>query len=141
MNDINHNISFFANFVNCYTENNVSVIGVGDDPNEPEHYIIISQFIEEDEDINNSIDLEGHFFNGVICGAIKYIGLKRNNLLIRLCENKSIGIDKIEISLNISTKKLKSLVEYINKIFSQSNIEIELELETEEMKETSIDRL
>lgn len=136
MNDINHNISFFANFVNCYTENNVSVIGVGDDPSEPEHYIIISQFIEEYENIDDSVDLEGHFFDGVIYGAIKHIELKRDNLLIYLYENKikNIGIDKIEINLNISTKQFKSLVEYINKIFSQGNIEVQLELEAEEMK-------
>lgn len=64
-------INFSANFVSCYTEYNVPVIGIGDDPEEPEHYIIISRFIDKNETIDEAIGLQGYFLDAEVSNAIK----------------------------------------------------------------------
>lgn len=35
MNDMESVVGFSANFINCYTEDDVPIIGIGDDPHDP----------------------------------------------------------------------------------------------------------
>ena len=43
--------TFKASIVNCYTENDVVVIGVGDDPTSPQNYLILSRFDDGEVDV------------------------------------------------------------------------------------------
>ncbi len=40
---MNNQIIFKASIANCYTENDVVIIGIGDDPITPKNYLIISE--------------------------------------------------------------------------------------------------
>ncbi|EBP4342231.1 hypothetical protein UK30_10280 [Salmonella enterica] len=121
-------INFSANFANCYTEYNVPIIGIGDDPEEPEHYIIISQFIDKDESIDETIGLQGHFFDGEVSNAIKKIELKREQILIDIKEDKikKTGTSRVDINLHITKEQFALLISYIQDIFSQSNTLIKM---------------
>ncbi|WET42265.1 hypothetical protein [Citrobacter enshiensis] len=121
-------IKFSANFVSCYTEHNVPVIGIGDDPEEPKHYIIISQFIDKNESFDDSIGLQGHFFESEISNAIKKIQINKSHLIIDIKEGKGqkIGIDKIHIDLYIANEEFEQLYQYIIDIFDKSTTIIEL---------------
>lgn len=114
--------------MNCYTENDVPVIGIGDDPYAPERYVIISQFIDEDESIDDSIGLECFFFNGVIYNAVKKITLDKDILFIKIKDNKigKIGADKININLSIKDEDFDKLLKYVMHIFEKSTTLIEL---------------
>lgn len=128
MNDMESVVRFSANFINCYTEDDVPVIGIGDDPNEPEHYIIISQFIDIDESIDESIGFQGHFFDAEVSNAISKLELNKNQLLINIKSDKveKIKAHKIHIKIDVSKEKFQLLIEYIQNIFSQSTVVIEI---------------
>lgn len=121
-------IKFSATFTNCYTEHGVPVIGIGDDPESPENYIIISQFIDKNESIDESIGLQGHFINNEISNAIKRIKLSKEHLTINIREDKEkkIGVNTIDISLYITSEMFDELSKYIENIFDKSTSLIEL---------------
>lgn len=93
-----------------------------------EHYIIISQFIDIDEDIDESIGLQGHFFDGETSNAISKLELNKDQLLITIKIDKveKIKAHKININIDVIKEQFQLLIEYIQNIFSQSTVIIEI---------------
>ncbi|WP_218057365.1 hypothetical protein, partial [Gilliamella sp. Fer1-1] len=55
-NMLNCEVRFLATTVNCYTEDEVLIIGTGNDPVSPNHYLILSRF--DDGEVDKSIGIQ-----------------------------------------------------------------------------------
>lgn len=121
-------LKFSATFINCYTEDDVPVIGISDDPCEPEHFLIISQFIDGDDSIDESIGLQTHLSEQEFSGVIDSVALSRQQLHITIREEKAaaVGMRTIIADLRVSVEQWDILAGYIRMIFTGSSIKITL---------------
>ncbi|MEQ4906884.1 hypothetical protein [Proteus vulgaris] len=90
-------ITFTATEINCYVEDDVTIIGIGDDAVSPDHFIILSRFDDEDEGIDNSIGLMTHLSDIEAINSLECITLTREKMIFVLKNNVVISINlKIE---------------------------------------------
>lgn len=112
-------ITFTATEVNCYVEDDVTIIGIGDDAVSPEHFIILSRFDEEDEDIDNSIGLMTHLSDIEAINTLEKITLDRKNIILALKNNVVITIH-----LDIEDNHFVQLNDYLQQILQGSSIKL-----------------
>lgn len=112
-------ITFTATEVNCYVEDDVTIIGIGDDAVSPDHFIIISRFDEEDEDIDNSIGLMTHLSDVEAINTLEKITLDRKNIVLALKNNVVITI-----YLDIEDNHFAQLNDYLLQILQCSSIKL-----------------
>ncbi|QPB79463.1 hypothetical protein EHE21_08750 [Proteus sp. GOKU] len=112
-------ITFTATEVNCYVEDDVTIIGIGDDAVSPDHFIILSRFDEEDEDIDNSIGLMTHLSDVEAINTLEKITLDRKNIFFALKNNVVITIH-----LDIEDNHFVHLNDYLLQILQGSSIKL-----------------
>lgn len=112
-------ITFTATEVNCYVEDDVTIIGIGDDAVSPDHFIILSRFDEEDEDIDNSIGLMTHLSDIEAINTLEKITLDRKNITLTLKNNVVITIH-----LDIEDNHFVQLNDYLLQILQGSSIKL-----------------
>lgn len=112
-------ITFTATEVNCYVEDDVTIIGIGDDAVSPDHFIILSRFDEEDEDIDNSIGLMTHLSDIEAINTLEKITLDRKNIILALKNNVVITIH-----LDIEDNHFVQLNDYLQRILQGSSIKL-----------------
>jgi hypothetical protein len=112
-------ITFTATEVNCYVEDDVTIIGIGDDAVSPDHFIILSRFDEEDEDIDNSIGLMTHLSDVEAINTLEKITLDRKNIVFALKNNVVITIH-----LDIEDNHFVHLNDYLLQILQGSSIKL-----------------
>lgn len=120
---------FLAAIVECYTENDVSIIGMGDDTFEPENYIIISRF--DDGDVNDSIGIQTHLSENEISNAIAKVFFRKNKIVFFINEISipQVKNSKIEVGFTHNTQLDICLLEkYINDIFINSSTIVDIDL-------------
>lgn len=120
---MNESMYFKAIEVNCYTEIDVTVIGIGDDPDTPDNFIILSRF-DEDEDIDNSIGLMTHLSDVELINSIKRIELERQKIVFHLKPNEQNKEVAISIDLDIDDNHFAHLHEYLLLILQGSSIQL-----------------
>ena len=119
-------ITFFGTVINCYTENDVLIIGIGNDKISPNQYLIISK-LDEDE-IGESIGIQTYLSDIEIVNAIDSLVLKFNYLIINIKKNKENEVGARKIIVKFKDIDLVLLAKYINDIFLNSSVTIEIEL-------------
>ncbi|HGP0979037.1 hypothetical protein [Klebsiella aerogenes] len=126
----NRSVSFIANVINCYTEYDVPIIGIADAPLEPQQYIIISQFIDDDESTGESIGLQTHLAEQEISAAIDKIYLSRDLLTVMICPDRiaEVGTACVKIDLTKNGAQWLQLQKYLHLIFAGSKTLVELAL-------------
>ncbi len=112
-------IRFTATEVNCYVEDDVTIIGIGDDAVSPDHFIILSRFDEEDEDIDNSIGLMTHLSDIEAINSLEKITLERKEIIFALKNNMIITI-----YLDIEDNHFVQLNDYLQRIIQGSSIKL-----------------
>ncbi len=112
-------ITFTATEVNCYVEDDVTIIGIGDDAVSPDHFIILSRFDEEDEDIDNSIGLMTHLSDIEAINTLEKITLDRKNIILALKDNVVITIH-----LDVEDNHFVQLNDYLQQILQGSSIKL-----------------
>ncbi len=112
-------ITFTATEVNCYVEDDVTIIGIGDDAVSPDHFIILSRFDEEGEDIDNSIGLMTHLSDIEAINTLEKITLDRKNITLALKNNVVITIH-----LDIEDNHFVQLNDYLLQILQGSSIKL-----------------
>lgn len=116
---MNQEITFTATEVNCYVEDDVTIIGIGDDAVSPDHFIILSRFDEDDEDIDNSIGLMTHLSDIEAINTLEKITLDRKNITLVLKNNVVITIH-----LDIEDNHFVQLNDYLQQIIQGSSIKL-----------------
>ena len=119
-------ITFLGTVINCYTENDVLIIGIGNDKISPNQYLIISK-LNEDE-IGESIGIQTYLSDIEIVNAIDSLVLKFNSLIINIKRNKENEVGARKIIVKFKDIDLVLLAKYINDIFLNSSVTIEIEL-------------
>lgn len=119
-------ITFLGTVINCYIENDVLIIGIGNDKISPNQYLIISK-LNEDE-IGESIGIQTYLSDIEIVNAIDSLVLKFNYLIINIKRNKENEVGARKIIVKFKDIDLVLLAKYINDIFLNSSITIEIEL-------------
>lgn len=119
-------ITFLGTVINCYTENDVLIIGICNDKISPNQYLIISK-LDEDE-IGESIGIQTYLSDIEIVNAIDSLVLKFNYLIINIKRNKENEVGARKIIVKFKDIDLVLLAKYINDIFLNSSVTIEIEL-------------
>jgi hypothetical protein len=121
-NMLNCEVRFLATTVNCYTEDEVLIIGMGNDPVSPDHYLILSRF--NDGEVDKSIGIQTHLTEMEISSAINSIVLKANILTIAINKHKvdEVKVKKIVVEFGQIDQTL--LIKYINDIFLNSSVKV-----------------
>ena len=124
MDTIKH---FKAACVNCYEEDDVLTIGVGDDACSPQNFVIMGRFDEDDLSVNECIGFQSNSTTYEITDAIQTVKLTTNTLLIVLNDSaaKKVGVREFHGSLS-SEKDVALLREYLEKIFEGSDVDLQL---------------
>ncbi|MER5123100.1 hypothetical protein KDV41_21095, partial [Providencia stuartii] len=102
-------------------ENDVVVIGVGDDPTSPQNYLILSRF--DDGEVDDSIGIQTSLSEREYSNAIDKITLEKNTLKIEIKTDKikDVRFSNILVYLNAEHFNYRTLKEYIDTIFHDSS--------------------
>ncbi|MBP9643664.1 MAG: hypothetical protein KBE15_09295 [Budvicia sp.] len=99
-------------------------MGIGDDPTEPENYLIISRF--DDGEIDDSIGIQTHLSEMETSNAIEKVILNRTNFIVDIKAGKEEKVKASRIVVTLSNDNINySLFEsYLNDVFSGSSVDL-----------------
>lgn len=110
-------IVFIATSVNCYVEDEVTVIGISDSDISPDNFIILTRFDEDEESVDNRIGLITHLSDIEAIHAIKQITIGRDIFILVL--NNDI---QITAHLNVDETDFIQLKTYLFALLKDSHI-------------------
>jgi len=119
---------FKAEVVSCYTENDVDIIGIGNDPIEPDKYIIISR-LDEGDSPDESIGLQSaRLGEEEISSCIQAITVSKTDILVAIKPEKvrKVGDEAFHADLSGVTFNYRQLVRYLKKITAGSSIQLQI---------------
>lgn len=121
---MSNEVKFTASVVNYYTEDDVLVMGIGDDPTEPENYLIISRF--DDGEIDDSIGIQTHLSEMETSNAIEKVILNRTNFIVDIKAGKEekVNASRIVVTLNNDNINYSLFESYLNDVFSGSSVDL-----------------
>ncbi|KLQ38395.1 hypothetical protein ABR32_23245 [Enterobacter cloacae subsp. dissolvens] len=119
--------NFIAACINCYEENDVFTIGIGDDSHDPKNFIIIGRFDEDELPINECIEFQSESTEYELTDSIRSVHRTEDKLVIVLNEDaaKKIGISEYHVAIP-AAKDSKSLAKYLREMFDGSDVPLEL---------------
>ncbi len=121
---MSNEVKFTASVVNYYTEDDVLVMGIGDDPTEPENYLSISRF--DDGEIDDSIGIQTHLSEMETSNAIEKVILNRTNFIVDIKAGKEekVKASRIVVTLNNDNINYSLFESYLNDVFSGSSVDL-----------------
>ncbi len=119
--------NLIAAYINCFEENDVLTIGIGDDTHEPKNFIIIGRFDEDELPINDCIGFQSESTEYELTDSIRSVQLTDGKLVIVLNDDaaKKIGISEYRVVIP-AAKDFKSLEKYLREIFDGSDVPLQL---------------
>ena len=117
---------FFATTINCYTENDVLIIGIGNHPTSPDRYLIISRF--DDGEIDDSIAIQTNKSTMEAANAINYLLVEKNALTVEIKADKQPLVGEQKLIAEFADQDIALLEEYIKNIFLGSSVNISIEI-------------
>ncbi|HID3221815.1 TPA: hypothetical protein ACXGFD_002891 [Enterobacter cloacae] len=119
--------SLIAACINCYEENDVLIIGIGDDTHDPKNFIIIGRFDEDELPVNECIGFHSESTEYELTDSIRSVQLTEDKLVIVLNEDAVKMIDIREYQVVIpAAKDSKSLGKYLMEVFDGSDVPLQL---------------
>lgn len=119
--------NLIAACINCYEENDVFTIGIGDDSHDPKNFIIIGRFDEDELPVNECIGFQSESTEYELTDSIHSVQLTEDKLVIVLNENavKMIGIREYHVVIP-TAKDSKTLGKYLSEMFDGSDVPLKL---------------
>ncbi|QIR21933.1 hypothetical protein GXP72_05655 [Enterobacter sp. SES19] len=119
--------NLIAAYINCFEENDVLTIGIGDDTHDPKNFIIIGRFDEDELPINDCIGFQSESTEYELTDSIRSVQLTDGKLVIVLNDDaaKKIGISEYRVVIP-AAKDFKSLEKYLREIFDGSDVPLQL---------------
>ncbi|ELE9705870.1 hypothetical protein HV357_12300 [Enterobacter cloacae] len=119
--------NFIAACINCYEENDVFTIGIGDDSHDPKNFIIIGRFDEDELPVNECIGFQSESTEYELTDSIRSVQLTEDKLVIVLNEDvaKKIGIREYHVVIP-AAKDSKTLGKYLREVFDDSDVPLQL---------------
>lgn len=118
---------FNAICVNCYEEDDVLTIGLGDDTHDPQNFVIIGRFDEDETPVNECIGFQSDTTEYEIADAIQSVHLSAEELVIVLNDTaaKEAGIREYHVTIS-ATKDIELLKQYLHEVFDSSDVALQL---------------
>ncbi|KLG16248.1 hypothetical protein YA52_17610 [Enterobacter roggenkampii] len=122
--------NLIAACINCYKENDVFTIGIGDDNHGPKNFIIIGRFDENELPVNECIGFQSESTEYELTDSIRSVQLTEDKLVIVLNEDavKMIGITEYHVVIP-TAEDSKSLGKYLREVFEGSDVPLQLPYE------------
>ncbi|MBN6399441.1 hypothetical protein M2M22_17455 [Enterobacter hormaechei] len=119
--------NIIAACINCYEENDVFTIGIGDDNHDPKNFIIIGRYDEDELPVNECIGFQSDSSEYELTDSIRSVQLTEDKLVIVLNENavKMIGIREYHVVIP-AAKDSKSLGKCLREVFEGSDVPLQL---------------
>ncbi|MFH7800137.1 hypothetical protein [Enterobacter cloacae] len=119
--------NFIAACINCYEENDVFTIGIGDDSHDPKNFIIIGRFDEDELPVNECIGFQSESTEYELTDSIRSVQLTEDKLVIVFNEDvaKKIGIREYHVVIP-AAKDSKTLGKYLREVFDDSDVPLQL---------------
>jgi hypothetical protein len=119
---------FFASTVRCYIENDVLTIGMGDDGEMSDKFVIITRLDEEETVGAGAIGLQTNFTLQEYSNAISVLNVSRHavEILISKEKEKKIGVGRIRVNYDSDKFSFDEFVRYIHLIFDNCNIDLRM---------------
>ena len=124
MSDIHR---FEATYVSCFSENDVDIIGIGDDDQNPHHFIILMQQHEEGISPEQSTELQTEDTNQAVTDAVQAIHMTRQSFRLTLSSalQAQLGYGVIEAMLPERCER-QLLSEYLHLCFDKTSITLSI---------------
>lgn len=117
---------FFATIINCYTENDVLIVGIGNHPISPDRYLIISRF--DDGVIDDAIGIQTNNSTMEVANAISNLFLRKNSLTVEIKADKQHLVGEQRLTAEFTDQNIALLTEYIKKIFLDSSVNLSIDV-------------
>lgn len=119
--------NLIAAYINCFEENDVLTIGIGDDTHDPKNFIIIGRFDEDELPINDCIGFQSESTEYELTDSIRSVQLTDGKLVIVLNDDaaKKIGISEYRVVIP-AAKDFKSLEKYLREMLDGSDVPLQL---------------
>ena len=122
---------FVASTIKCYEENGVLIVALGDDPENPANFIIITRLDDEDNaTVNDGIGFQTHQSEYEISNAIAKVSLHSDSLEVLVKPEfidflgDSIFVAKIPPDSTNSSTQFSALKDALQTIFSDAQVEL-----------------
>lgn len=117
---------FFATTINCYTENHVLIVGIGNHPISPDRYLIISRF--DDGEIDDAIGIQTNNSTMEVANAISNLFLQKNSLTVEIKADKQHLVGEQRLTAEFTDQNIALLTEYIKKFFLDSSVNLSIDV-------------
>ncbi|MBO2916001.1 hypothetical protein [Enterobacter sichuanensis] len=113
--------------INCYEENDVFTIGIGDDSHDPKNFIIIGRFDEDELPVNECIGFQSESTEYELTDSIRSVQLTEDKLVIVLNDDaaKKNGIREYQVVIPTANDS-KTLGKYLRAMFDGSDVPLQL---------------
>lgn len=117
---------FFATTINCYTENDVLIVGIGNHAISPDRYLIISRF--DEGEIDDAIGIQTNNSTMEVANAISNLFLQQNSLTVEIKADKQYLVGEQRLTAEFTNQNIALLTEYIKKIFLGSSVNLSIDV-------------
>lgn len=117
---------FFATTINCYLENDVLIVGIGNHPISPDRYLIISRF--DDGEIDDAIGIQTNNSTMEVANAISNLFLQKNSLTVEIKADKQHLVGEQRLTAEFTDQNIALLTEYIKNIFLDSSVNLSIDV-------------
>lgn len=117
---------FFATTINCYTENDVLIVGIGNHAISPDRYLIISRF--DEGEIDDAIGIQTNNSTMEVANAISNLFLRKNSLTIEIKADKQYLVGEQTLTTEFTDQNITLLIKYIKKIFLGSSVNLSIDV-------------
>ncbi|HCT7900766.1 TPA: hypothetical protein OT849_004868 [Enterobacter cloacae] len=105
--------SLIAACINCYKENDVLIIGIGDDDYAPKNFIIIGHFDEDELPVNECIGFQSESTEYELTDSISSVQLTEDKLVIVLNDDAAKKLASGNITWSFLQQKILKRLESI----------------------------
>lgn len=122
---------FVASTIKCYEEDGVLIVALGDDPENPANFMIITRLDDEDNaTVNDGIGFQTHEAGYEMSNAIAKVSLRSDSLEVVVKQEftdffgDSIFVAEIPKGSNDSSTQFSALKNALQTIFSGAEVEL-----------------
>lgn len=117
---------FNATSVSYFSENSVDIIGLSDDDQEPDHFVVVMHLSQNERSPLHCIELQTEAMVHPLAGAIQAVTLSAQQLMITLTDSAraELGYRALEVTLPERHER-QLLLQYLHLCFDDAALTIE----------------
>ena len=119
---------FEATSVSCFSENNVDIIGLSDDDQDPDHFAVLMQLREDGRSASQCTELQTEDTERPVADAVHAIQLSRQQISIILASSMQTQLGYGVIEIGLPERRERQLLEqYLHLCFDDTPVSLTIE--------------